>query len=679
MQQNYNKAILATLLAGASTLTTAAEVEQVIVSANRIAQTHSPLGSVSAINEDAIERVSHTHINELLNRAPGVWISRGNGQEHLTAIRSGVLTGGGSCGAFYMAQDGIPLRAPGFCNVNQLFDANSEQAARVEVIRGPGTAVHGGNAMNGVINVITKAPTQETQTRIAAEGGPHDYSRLKLEHSQGNDTHRVGFYANGAHDGGYKDDSGFDQQKMTLRYDYSGSVWNSQNVLTATNLNQETAGFVGGQDAYKNSTLKKSNPNPEAYRDTSSARFYSRWEREGTQDTRFVVTPYLRYTEMAFLQHFLPGTPLEENGQKSAGVQTTFYSKQGEHTQLHYGFDLDVTDSHLTQSQSSASFARFGTGFPTGKHYDYEVDATTAAWFVGGNWQPKSSRELDAGLRYETQRYDYDNLMLTGSTDETGATCASPCRYTRPEDDKDSFNNWSGHLGYRESLNANVDAIAHFSRGFRAPQATELYRLQEGQLKADLDSEGVSNAEIGLRGQWSAVSASLTAYRLETNNIILQDSNRQNFSNGKTLRRGLEMELSWAIRDNLRFDFQGSYAKTQYANDVLGAEDNEVDSAPRQVASAQLFWQALAATSAELEWVHVGEHFLNAANTAEYGGHNLVNLRLTQGLTRGLEVSLRVTNVTDEDYAERADFAFGSYRYFIGEPRSAYVGISAKF
>ncbi|WP_372782078.1 TonB-dependent receptor [Litorivivens sp.] len=679
LHSTTKKALAYATLLGLTANALGTEPEQVVVSATRLEQTQTPLSSVSVIGKQAIDTVSHIHINELLNRAPGVWVSRGNGQEHLTAIRSEVLTGGGSCGAFYMAQDGIPLRAPGFCNVNQLFDANSEQAARVEVIRGPGTAVHGSNALNGVINVITRAPGEEPLTRLTAEGGPHDYSRLKLEHSQGNSTHRVGIYANGAHDGGYKEDSGFDQQKMTLRYDYTGSVWTSQNVLSATNLNQETAGYVLGQDAYKNDDLKKSNPNPEAFRDSQSARFYSRWEREGSQDTHFVATPYLRYTEMDFLQHFLPGTPLEENGQKSVGVQTAFFSNQGAHTSLHYGFDADLTESYLTQTQASASFTRFGTGFPSGKHYDYQVDATTAAWFVGGNWEPKAERELNAGVRYEIQRYDYDNLMIDGSTDENGVPCASPCRYTRPSDDKDNFYNWSGYLGYRESLSDNVDAVAHFSRGFRAPQASELYRLQEGQLNADLDSEEVINAELGLRGNWSRASASITAYRLEKDNIILQDSNRQNFSNGKTLRRGIELELSWHIRENLRLELQGSYAKTQYDNDVLGVEDNELATAPRQLASAQLKWQPLSATKAELEWVHVGEHYLDEANSREYGGHDLVNLRLAQGLTKGLELSLRVTNLTDEDYAERADFAFGNYRYFIGEPRSAYVGISAEF
>ena len=34
-----------------------------------------------------------------------------------------------------------------------------------------------------------------------------------------------------------------------------------------------------------------------------------------------------------------------------------------------------------------------------------------------------------------------------------------------------------------------------------------------------------------------------------------------------------------------------------------------------------------------------------------------------------VDLGLRATNLTDEDYAERADFGFGSYRYFVGQPR----------
>ena len=118
-------------------------LDTITVTATRVeAPLSTQSSSLSVVTKQDIEQVSAVHISELMVRVPGVWITRGNGQEHLTAIRSPVLTGAGSCGAFYMAEDGVPVRPTGFCNVNQLFDTNSEQAQRIEVLRGPGTVLH---------------------------------------------------------------------------------------------------------------------------------------------------------------------------------------------------------------------------------------------------------------------------------------------------------------------------------------------------------------------------------------------------------------------------------------------------------------------------------------------------------------------------------------------------------
>jgi len=119
------------------TLAHANILEEVVVTANRADQTIAEVNSnIGVISADDLARINPTHINEAMQRIAGAWISRGNGQEHLTALRSPVLTGAGACGAFLMAQDGIPLRASGFCNVNQLFDAHSEHAGGIEVIKG---------------------------------------------------------------------------------------------------------------------------------------------------------------------------------------------------------------------------------------------------------------------------------------------------------------------------------------------------------------------------------------------------------------------------------------------------------------------------------------------------------------------------------------------------------------
>ena len=128
-----------------------AMLETVIVTASRSDQAGADLAIAWAtLSEEVIARVAAQHSNQLFNRVSGAWVSRGNGQESLISLRSPVLTGAGSCGAFMTAQDGISLRAPGFCNVNQLFDANLLQAGRVEVLKGPAAVVFGSNALHGI-------------------------------------------------------------------------------------------------------------------------------------------------------------------------------------------------------------------------------------------------------------------------------------------------------------------------------------------------------------------------------------------------------------------------------------------------------------------------------------------------------------------------------------------------
>ena len=81
--------------------------------------------AVSVLTAQEIERLGAQHISEALNRLPGVNLNRGNGAEHLTAIRSPVLTGSQGAGSFLYLEDGVPLRAAGFANINGLGAGSS--------------------------------------------------------------------------------------------------------------------------------------------------------------------------------------------------------------------------------------------------------------------------------------------------------------------------------------------------------------------------------------------------------------------------------------------------------------------------------------------------------------------------------------------------------------------------
>ncbi|MBT4491184.1 MAG: TonB-dependent receptor, partial [Rhodospirillaceae bacterium] len=136
-------------------------LDDVVVTGTRQpAQLRNLSRNTAVIRDDDIDLVKPGHVAESLNRVSGMNIHRGNGQEHLTAIRSPVLTGGAGAGSFLYLQDGVPLRAAGFGNVNGLFEAHTEQAGSIEVVRGPGSALYGSNAVHGMINVLSRAPSK---------------------------------------------------------------------------------------------------------------------------------------------------------------------------------------------------------------------------------------------------------------------------------------------------------------------------------------------------------------------------------------------------------------------------------------------------------------------------------------------------------------------------------------
>ncbi len=655
--------------------------ETVLVSASRIASPASDLPLAWAtLESDELALAGHIHINEAMQAIPGAWISRGNGQESLTALRSPVLTGPGSCGAFFVAFDGIGVRAPGFCNVNQLFDSNTEQAGRIEVIKGPATALYGSNAMHGVINVLSAAAGDNGQT-LGLEAGPYDYYRLKYALDHSGEKHGLTLRANGSTDGGYKDFSGYDQQKLTLRHDYRGQEWEITSALQFANLNQETAGFVTGYKAYEDPGLKDSNPNPEAYRDARSLLAYTSASHTLSAGRRLNLTAYLRDNDMEFLQHFVPWQPVEKNGHRSFGLRGALYL-DGDDWELVSGLDLEYTDGWLEEIQAGD----FSPNQPAGIHYDYQVDAGVAAAYAQWSWRPAERWELTAGARYEYTHYDYDNRTADGPACEP---TAEACRFYRPADRSDRFDDTSLNLALSYQLGGQA-LFARFASGFRAPQTAELYRLQSGQESADLESEEIDNIELGIRGMLADnFQYQLSAFLMRKREVIFQDADRQNVSGAKTRHHGAELQVDWRFAQQWYLGSALTAARHRYDNRVrlLGAsgdiKGNDIDTAPRVYGSLRLGrefqWREVNAGTAELEWVYMDEYFLEPDNLYRYDGHSLLNLRISSQWGPQWQGALRVTNLLDEDYAERADFGFGSYRYFVGQPLGVYLELAYRF
>ena len=661
------------------------EIQSIVVTGRRLMEDQSKvIGNVGQILEEEIDRISHSHISQVTARVPGVWISRGNGQELLASVRSPVFTGAGSCAEVLITEDGLPIRPTGMCNVNQLFEVNTEQASGLEIWRGPGTVFYGSNAMHGVINTLS--PKVE-KNAISAQLGSNDYRRLKIRLKNKDPLNSLQLAANGVSDGGFKDNSGFDQQKISIKHEWVNNDISATTHLSLVNLNQETAGYIRVFNSYKDRSVRNDNPNPEAYRDASALRLSSRISGEVNRDGKdenWHITPYVRKSSMTFLQHYLPGQARERNGQTSAGLQSAYQFRRGASAKIWIGVDIELANMMVQEFQESALGSPDNVRFQ-GQHFDFEVDSSQLGIFNNYELNLSDRLTLETGFRFESLRYDYTNKMISGSTRDDGRPCASQsgsCRYFRPESQVDTTENFNYQLGAFYDIDRNTGIFVRFSNAYRAPQINELYRLQKEQETEVIRSEEIDSIESGVRYQSDKIWTEISVYSMKKDQVIVKDSAGFLVNDGQTDHEGIEWQTRLQVSDNWMLSTSASWAKHKYSYARLYGDvdikGNDIDTAPRWQGSAHILYEPSSRTSAELEWLYLGKYFLDPQNLHQYAGHKALNLHLQQTVNNW-KFSAHVNNITDELIADRADYAFGSYRYFVGDGRNISVELKYTF
>lgn len=658
--------------------------EEVVVISKKIKSFSDWLNHTSyfSISEDDLIKADPQHPKQIFQRVPGVWISRGSGQEHLTSIRSPVLTGPGACGSFLLLEDGIPVRPKGFCNVNGLFELFTEGANTLEIIKGPASARFGGNALHGVINVVSSKLSDEKKSIINL--GPNGYSNLRFSYGE-KDNFKFKSYLSKSN--GIRRDSGYSQQKFQLRTKLPLKNFSGEFNLNFANLNQETAGYIYGFKAYEDSKKVKTNNYPEAFRDASSIRLNIKAEKK-KESNEFSIFSYLRKTNMEFLQHYLPGTPIEDNGHTSIGmILNKIVDKKNQ--QLIYGTHIELAKVNLFQLQVEdlTSNNPFNNAVrPKGFHYNYNVNSRMGAIFFGFKGEKFDNFFSTFGdIRLEVLRYEYKNKMISGNTRDDGSQCSfGGCFYNRPEDRSDAYKDISFRLGADKNFD-KVNFFMQISSGFRPPQINEVYRLQKNQSVTDLSSEEIIMLESGLKIRFNYFSGKVSFYKGSKENSIFRDSNNFTVDNGKSKHAGIEIFGSMEIAQSLlnlslsfeehKYNFSSSTSTREQIE-----EGNYVDTSPKFKGNLLWSFNINDYLLTELEIERMGSYFIDATNKHKYQGHNLMHLRTSFTLEEGLRIYLRINNLEDKMYAERADFnAFGGERYFPGIPRQTFIGLEYNF
>ncbi|RDH85105.1 MAG: TonB-dependent receptor [endosymbiont of Escarpia spicata] len=263
--------------------------------------------AVFVISQEDIRRSGVTSIPEALRLAPGIQVGRIDANKW--AVSSRGFTGQFSNKLLVMI-DGRSVYSPTFSGVYwDVQDTLLEDIDRIEVIRGPGAAVWGANAVNGVINIITRH-AGETQGGLLVAGAGNEersFASLRYGAEVASDTHARFYLKYNDRDQSYASDlygdAGDDWQSLRGGFRVDGQLtevdsWSLQGDLYDADENQKVNFWMDPSDpanaVFAPTFLAANRPDKV---DSSGWNLLGKWSHQLSEQASTALQLYYDHTE----------------------------------------------------------------------------------------------------------------------------------------------------------------------------------------------------------------------------------------------------------------------------------------------------------------------------------------------------------------------------------------------
>ena len=640
-------------------------IEEVIVTADF---RQSPLdriaSSISVLDATLMQQKNALHLEDLLLNAPNVNMASGASRARYVQLR-----GIGETGQFAeplnpsvgMLIDGVDFTGIGAAAM--LYDIE-----QVEILQGPQGTRYGSNALAGLINLQSKAPTAELdagvqlQTENYASHGLAGFVAGPLGDSAGFRLSAQSLQSDGFGTNTYLRKPTNDRDEKTLR----GTLqWQALPTLELA-LRTGYIDVDNGYDAFALDNTRDTQSD-EPGRDQQTSRYAS-----------------LQATSTAFNAFSLQAIATVADSDVSYGydedwVYQGFHPAEYSSTDLYQRqHDTQSGELRLVSSPDGALFngrtswvaglyslqqdvdltrvytyaARDFNSMLTTKRHALYAETTTA---LAGAWS------LDAGLRAERYAASYrDSNTLRFSPDEDLFGGKLALNYTMP----------TGDLLY-----------ASVSRGYKNGGFNT-----DGSLDADLreyGSEQLWNYEVGFKGALldDRLNARLALFWMDRDDVQIQSSTLRLRPNGSTefieftgnaaagTNRGLELTTDFALTGRARAYGSFGLLDSEYANFINSNGDNldgrEQAQAPGYQYTVGTRLQLLPALSLDLNVQGRDSFYFSDSHAVRSQPYDLLNASVTWTQER-LQLTLWGRNLGDDDYLVRG-FYFGN------DPRDDYT------
>jgi len=592
-------------------------LDEIVVSANRTATALQKTGvSVSVVSEEDLNKRRDQSLATTLAALPGVSFT----QQGPYGSQSNLRIRGADGRYLAVFVDGIRVSDPAAPTVSFDFGGlMTGDIGRIEVLRGSQSALWGGSAVGGVINITTRAALQDgTHQTAAAEAGSFGTAKLSYGLTQKDDKMELSFNVShlrtdgySAFDGGTERD-GAQASRLTFAARYQV---NDVLAVGGSILAQETTVDYDGYVAF---TLSDVLGNSQTRRELG-ARVFAELAI-GSTDHLFDVSVFdAKRTNIQ-----ASGTDTFSGRRLTLGYQGT--TTVSDTLKLVYGLDWNKEEAKYTNLPAGQ-----------GKNETYGA-------FGQILWSPSADFDLSATLRSDHN---------SGFGDFTTGRLAA---------------------AWRPAEGTTVRAA--IATGFRAPSIDERFGDYPGFFpfvgNPLLKPEESLSYELGIEHEYaSGASVSATLFQLEVDNLITYKfgapSTLENLP-GVSVRKGLELAANLPINDKMTAGLAYTYTDARRPNGTRIAQ------VARHDLTLSLDTELSDRLSAGVQVHHVAGRVDNDPNTFALGAmpdFTVLNAAITYDLTDTAEAYLKVENLTDERYQLINGFA--------ASRRAIYVGVAAKF
>ncbi|MBR9813585.1 TonB-dependent receptor [bacterium] len=165
MQSLTRASLLALAAVSSATAADTLNLDPVVVTATRT-ETRNPVAPTLVITRADIQRSLATDVAELLRQQTGIEIGRNGGPGQTTSV----FIRGAESNHTLVLIDGVRVN-PGTLGSPAVQNIDPDVIERIEIVKGPRSALYGSDAIGGVVNIITRAGTQKTRIELDAGAG----------------------------------------------------------------------------------------------------------------------------------------------------------------------------------------------------------------------------------------------------------------------------------------------------------------------------------------------------------------------------------------------------------------------------------------------------------------------------------------------------------------------------